>query len=210
MRRETWINTFLTATLLIAFPACSKAPVEPAETAAPESKPLFREMTVPAGTRLKIWTTTSLSTSSTRAGEAFEATLAEPLAIEGKTIAERGTAVRGVVADSNPGGRVKGVARIAVRLTDLEVGTGTEVRTNVVTFYAPRTRKRDAMMIGIGSGVGATIGAIAGGGAGAAIGAGVGGGAGTAGVLATRGKPAVIPAESLLTFTLREPLRVAL
>src|SRR5438093_923834 len=42
---------------------------------------------------------------------------------------------------------------------------------------------------------GSIIGAIAGGGKGAAIGAGVGAGAGGGAVLATRGKPAVIPSE---------------
>jgi hypothetical protein len=87
----------------------------------------------------------------------FEATVAEPLAIDGKTIAERGTTVRGVVADSSRGGRMKGVARFGVRLTELAVGNGTEVRTNVVTHYARRTRKRDAMIIGMGSGVNAAL-----------------------------------------------------
>jgi hypothetical protein len=193
------------AALLAALAGCSKAPVEAVADAA--SKAVNKEVTVPAGTRLKVRTLRTMSTNSANPGAPFEATLAEPLAIDGKTIAERGTTVRGVVADSSRGGRIRGVAHIGVRLTELEVGTGTEVHTNVVTYYARRTRKRDATIIGIGSGVGAAIGAIASGGVGAAIGAGAGGGAGTAGVLMTHGKPAVIPAESLLTFVLREPVR---
>jgi hypothetical protein len=73
---------------------------------------------------------------------------------------------------------------------------------------ARATKGRDAMKIGIGSGVGAAIGAIAGGGMGAAIGAAAGGGAGTGVVLATRGAPAVIPSESVLHFALRSPITV--
>jgi hypothetical protein len=46
-------------------------------------------------------------------------------------------------------------------------------------------------------------------GAGAAIGAGVGGGAGTAHTLATRGEPAVVPAETLLTFRLRSAVNIS-
>jgi hypothetical protein len=62
--------------------------------------------------------------------------------------------------------------------------------------------------VGIGAGVGAAIGAIAGGGKGAAIGAGAGGAAGTGTVLATRGDPAVLPSESLITFKLQAPVTV--
>ncbi len=60
----------------------------------------------------------------------------------------------------------------------------------------------------MGTGAGAIIGAIAGGGKGAAIGAGVGAGAGTAGALATRGDPAVIPAGTVVKFKLTAPITV--
>ena len=42
----------------------------------------------------------------------------------------------------------------------------------------------------------------------AAIGAGAGGAAGTGVVLATRGKPAVVAAESVITFRLNAPVTV--
>ncbi|MCC6862337.1 MAG: hypothetical protein IT158_27425 [Bryobacterales bacterium] len=45
-------------------------------------------------------------------------------------------------------------------------------------------------------------------GIGAGIGAAAGGGTGTAAVLATRGKPAVIPAESVLRFRLTAPVAI--
>jgi hypothetical protein len=130
--------------------------------------------------------------------------------IDARVIAPRGAAVVGRVSDSNPGGRIKGVAHLSVRLTQLRLADGrtVDLQTNTIARKARTTRKRDAAKIGIGSGIGAGIGAIAGGGVGAAIGAGVGGGAGTGYVLATRGLPAVIPSESRLTFRLSNPVTV--
>src|SRR5207248_1746832 len=58
-----------------------------------------------------------------------------------------------------------------------------------------------------GLGIGAIIGAIAGGGKGAAIGAGVGAAGGAGVQVLTRGKNIDVPAESLLTYRLSEPLR---
>ena len=161
-------------------------------------------VTLPAGRSLTLRTTSTLSTKTAQSGEPFSAVLASPLVVNGVTIAGAGANVQGVVAVSNPGGRVKGVAHISLRATRLELANGQSVDllTSSYVKAAPHTKKKDALKIGIGSGIGAAIGAIAGGGKGAAIGAGAGAGAGTGTVLATRGDPAVIPAESLLTLTL--------
>ncbi len=167
-------------------------------------------ITIPAGKSLRIRTATALSTKTARTGEAFSAVLAAPLIVDGVTVARQGATIQGVVTNSHPGGRVKGVASISVRATRLELANGRSVDlvTNSFVQLAPHTKKKDALKIGVGSGVGAAIGAIAGGGSGAAIGAGVGAGGGTGAVLATRGDPALIPAESLLTLTLRRAITV--
>ena len=60
----------------------------------------------------------------------------------------------------------------------------------------------------VGAGIGAAIGAIFGGGKGAAVGAGSGGAAGAGTVLATRGKPVVLPAETRLSFRLQDPVTI--
>jgi hypothetical protein len=91
---------------------------------------------------------------------------------------------------------------------ELENGQTVEIATNTVGQEAKSSAKKDAAKVGIASGVGAAIGAIAGGGRGAAIGAGAGAAGGTGVVLATRGEPAEIPSESVLTFTLRSPITV--
>jgi len=65
---------------------------------------------------------------------------------------------------------------------------------------------RTATYVGGGAAIGAIIGAIAGGGKGAAIGAGVGAGAGAGTQVLTRGKEVRIPAETVVTFRLNQPL----
>ena len=196
-----------TSASLPANPSPSPAVAPPAPPPLPP-KPVT--VTAPTGKAIRVRTASTLSTKTARNGDAFTAVLAEPLVVGGVTIAPRGAAVTGLIADSNPGGRVKGVARIAIRLTRLELAGGRTVDVSTTTFArnAPATKKKDALKIGIGSGIGAAIGALGGGGSGAAIGAGAGAGAGTGAVLLTHGDPAVIPAESLLTFILQRPIAV--
>jgi hypothetical protein len=67
--------------------------------------------------------------------------------------------------------------------------------------------KRTGKYVGGGAVIGAVIGAIAGGGKGAAIGAGAGAAAGAGTQVLTRGKSVNVPAESLLTFRLQQPLQ---
>jgi hypothetical protein len=209
----------ITAVLAVALAGCSKSTdsstvtgLTPETTPAKSSTPLFSKpdpVTLAQGTPLKIRTESMLSTQTANSGDTFSATLTEPLVIEGKEIAPRGARVQGRVVNSDPGGRVKGVASISVRLTQIHVGSkDVAVTTGTVARQAHATKKKDAVKVGIGAGVGAAIGAIAGGGQGAAIGAASGGAAGTGLVLATRGDPAEIPAESVLTFKLTAPVTI--
>jgi hypothetical protein len=155
-------------------------------------------------------TTSVLSTKSAEAGERFTATLAEPLIEGDRVIAPKGATVEGKVVESDDGGKVKGLAEIAITLTSLHTANGeVPISTSSVSRQARATKKKDATKIGIGAGVGAAIGAIAGGGKGAAIGSAAGAGAGTGVVLATKGDPAVFPAESLLTFRLKAPAEIS-
>ena len=169
-----------------------------------------RSVTIPAGTIILVRTNSTLSTKTSRTGEAVFATLQSPLKVGGMVLAPQGAAATLLVADSDSGGRVKGVAKIGLRLTSLSlVGSSRPLTTDIAWRQAHTTKRKDAVKIGILSGVGAAIGALAGGGKGAAIGAGAGAGAGTAVVLSTHGDPAVIPAESVLQFRLQQPITVA-
>ncbi|HWQ56869.1 MAG TPA: hypothetical protein VN442_24490 [Bryobacteraceae bacterium] len=158
---------------------------------------------------MRVRTTSTISTKTAETGAAFTGSLAEPLMSGDTVIAPKGALVHGRVAEADTGGRVSGRARLVVRLTSLEVdGKNVALATDEIAREAESTKKKDATKVGIGAGIGAAIGAIAGGGKGAAIGAAAGGGAGTGAVLATRGDAAVIPAETVLTFTLRSPVTV--
>jgi hypothetical protein len=66
--------------------------------------------------------------------------------------------------------------------------------------------RRTAEMVGGGAVLGTLLGAIAGGGKGAAIGAAAGAAAGAGVQVLTRGKTVRVPAESVLTFRLDQPV----
>jgi len=66
--------------------------------------------------------------------------------------------------------------------------------------------QRTAEMVGGGAVLGTLLGAVAGGGRGAAIGAIAGAAAGAGAQVLTRGKTVNVPAETVLTFRLDQPL----
>jgi hypothetical protein len=224
MDRNRWMifsAAGLLATAAIFTSGCSSKTTEatPEEQALAEKEGTFRNpfsapkpppIVLAEGTTLRVRTTTAVSTKSHRAGDRFSATLLDPLVVDGQVVAPGGADVSGVVAEADPGGRVKGVAYLAVRLTEIGTANGqrVDIRTNSIARQARTTKKKDATKIAVGSGVGAAVGAIAGGGRGAAIGAAAGGGAGTGVVLATRGDPAVLPSESVLQFRLTAPVTI--
>lgn len=193
----------------VAGDARGSAASSPATASVAPPPPAPKPVTVPAGTPVVVRTAAALSTKDAKDGEGFRATLEKPLVVDGVTIAARGAEVEGVVVESDPGGRVKGVAQIGIALRSLQTAAGkVEIQTGAHVAEAKSSVKKDVTRGAIMTGVGAAIGAIAGGGKGAAVGAGVGAGAGTATAVATRGEPAVIPAESVLTFRLKQPVTV--
>ena len=163
-----------------------------------------------AGTPLKIRTTSLLSTKNSSVGGKFAASLEAPLTVDGVLVAGKGAEVEGLITEADDGGRVKGRAEITVTLRRLTTADGRtiDIRTDSESRTAQSGVKKDAMKVGVASGIGAAIGAIAGGGKGAAIGAGVGAAGGTGVVLATKGDAAQIPAETVLTFKLTAPVTV--
>jgi hypothetical protein len=185
-------------------------PPPPSETKPIAPPRVAKTVTIPAGTLLSARVDEKLSSSTSQTGDSFRATLDNPLVIDGAVVAERGARIEGRVAESDRGGKVKGTATLALELVRLNTSDGQRVRlqTEGFTKVAEKSTKKDAMKVGIGAGLGAAIGAIAGGGKGAAIGAGVGGAAGTGAVMTTRGEAAEVPAETRLTFRLKEPITI--
>jgi hypothetical protein len=171
-----------------------------------------QEFTLPAGTVVPVRTTTELSTARLSNGSAFDALLERDLTSGGTVLAKAGTRVTGFVVSSDPGGRVKGTASLSVGVRSVVGAKGQVIAltTDSYAVDAASTKKKDAVRTGVATGIGAIIGGLAGGGSGAAIGAGVGAGAGVGVNAATRGEPAVIPAEELIEFRLTSPVTVVI
>jgi len=210
-----------TLVLLFNF-GCSGPSVTSSDSTGMESKalgvaqsevaPSKAEETLAAGTVIRAFLEHSLSTENNVAGDPFSMKVVESLKIDDKMIVPIGSTIKGVVAESARSGRVKGRAEMALRFTELILPNGKSyaIQAASVSHIAPATKKRDAMVIGGGAGLGALVGGIAGGGKGAGIGAASGAGAGTGVVLATRGKETGFSAGLALNVKLTEPLKMKL
>jgi len=205
----------LVTTLAVCLIGCNRQPSASADStngsaaAVPNKQVPEAKSVIPAGTRLRVALTNAVSSDKSRPGDSFTGVLAEPVVIDGETLLEKGTQVRGRVVDAKGSGRVKGRAVIQLTLTEIMYeGNSLNISTKPYSAVAESTKKRDAAIIGGGAGVGAAIGALAGGGKGALIGAGVGGGAGTATVLATKGKEIRYSPETRIPFTLARSVEI--
>jgi hypothetical protein len=165
-------------------------------------------LTLPAGSVIQIRTSDFLSSDKNQKGDQFIATLAQPIVIDGWVVMRRGQTITGQVTDAAKAGRVKGVSRLQLDLSQLTLVDGQllSIRTQLLNATAGTSNGRDAAAIGLTTGTGAAIGAAAAGGPGAAIGAGAGFVASVTGVLLTRGKPTIITPETLLTFKTEQPV----
>jgi hypothetical protein len=144
----------------------------------------------------------TVSSEHSTAGDTFNASLSEPLVVDGLVIAERGARVTGRIVDVQKAGRFSGTSSLELELSTLFTSDGQKIAisTDPWTRRGDSSRSGEAAKIGGGAALGAIIGAVAGGGAGAAIGAGVGGIAGAGTVAATRPKPANVPSETIVRF----------
>jgi len=173
--------------------------------------PTGRDVTLPAGTPLRVVLDTGVRSDTSRVEDAVHAHLAHPIVIHGQTVLAEGTRVSGAVVDATRSGRVKGLAHVSVRFDTL-TPRGDEARYRIQTAAIRRTaqstKKKDALEIAAPAAGGAVIGALIGGKKGAAIGTAAGGGAGTAAVLATRGKEVHLARGTALTLRLSEPVTI--
>lgn len=159
---------------------------------------------IPSGTAVHVRVDEAIDTRRNRAGDEFSATLSEPIEVDGLVMVPEGTEFSGHVTTAAASGRLKGRAFIGLRLDSFRLnGRQYPVETSSVERVSASHKKRNAILIGGGAGLGAAIGAIAGGGKGALIGAGAGAGAGTVGAAATGKRQVGIGAETPLRFALR-------
>ena len=168
-----------------------------------------KPLVVPADTAIEVVLDESLSSKTATPGQAFDATVETPIEIDGKVAIPKGARARGTVKDAKAAGRFKGASLLELGLKSVEINGKTyDITTSAPSFSHKGKGKRTAVAVGGGAGLGALIGGLAGGGKGAAIGAAAGAGAGTAGAAFTGKADVVLPAETALTFKLKEPLEI--
>lgn len=180
------------------------APMPAAAAPAPPPEPV--KLTVPAGSKVTVVVTQQLSAKNNNVGDPFTGELASAMTTSGGSVVfGKGTPVQGTVVAAKGRGKFKGEGNLAIQVSSIG---GHAVTTSSYLKQEKGKGKRSAALIGGGGGAGALIGGLAGGGKGALIGGLAGAGAGTAGAALTGNKDIVIPAESVVTFTLQSPITV--
>lgn len=178
----------------------------PAASTQPPAEPEFREVTIPAGTRLNVTLRTSVASDTSEIEDEVRGTLANAIVVDGVTAVPAGSEVIGTVREAKRSGRVKGRASVAFRFERLVVrDERLPIRTSTVSIQAEANRRDDVKKGVIGGAAGAVVGGIVGGGDGAAIGAGVGA---TGAIVATRGDEVRLDAGTAVNTSLQQPLTV--
>lgn len=169
----------------------------------------IRAETIAAGTTIPVRTDDAIDARDAGDGRVYSGVVDRDVLDENNRIAiPRGSDVELMVRD---------IGHHTLAL-DIEAVVVNGERYGVTTYDVTRhgndkdnvgVNKRTGKFVGGGALFGTILGAVAGGGKGAGIGALAGGAAGAVGQVATRGKRVYLPSESVLTFQLREPLRLA-
>ncbi|MFY9700880.1 MAG: hypothetical protein WCB56_15480 [Terriglobales bacterium] len=179
---------------------------------------------LPTGTAVKMKLETTLATFSSKAGDPFSARVTEPLVMDGKTVIPIGTTVEGRVTKTNEPRRIAGKPTIAIfpenlvlpngdrfmlsaSLVDTNAGRGSDVNSEG-QFKGDGHDAKDLTEIGMGTGGGMLIGALAGGGKGFLIGGMIGA---TVTVTHWLGKhrSATLPAGTELVMELNRPMTMS-
>ena len=184
-------------------------PTAPATAQNPSPTPAPQPIILPAGTVLSVRTNEAVGSKTSKTGDKFTASVAEPVVYKGQTAIPSRSAVAGVVEAAQQGGKIKGSSSLSLKLVSLTV-KGVQYPISTGSFLQEGKGKggRTAKLGAGGAAAGAVVGGIAGGGKGALIGSAVGGGAGVAGSAFTGNKELSIPAETVLQFKLAQPLRL--
>jgi hypothetical protein len=193
--------------------APSAAPVAEASQPAPPPAlpppPQPTPVTVPAGADVRVRTIDAISSESGQPGQTYQASLAAPIVVEDTVVVQQGATVFLQVTGAKQAGKIKGSSELTLALDHLIYHDQTyPLASSAVQQIGESRGKQTAKRAGLGAAIGAGIGAIAGGGKGAAIGAGIGGGGAMAYQAFTKGKAVNVPSETLLDFTLAQPVTI--
>lgn len=164
-------------------------------------------VTVPVDTAIMIRMVDSVNSETSRLGQTFQASLDEPIYVDGRQVIPRGAEVLTKLVDDQRAGKLQGKTVLTLALSQISIdGRYLDVTSTDVQKAAASQTGRTAKVAGGTAALGAIVGAIAGGGKGAAIGAGSGAALGGATQIFTNGPQVKIPSETRLTFRLQAPL----
>jgi len=178
-------------------------------------------MSLPAGTALKVKLENTLSTFSSKEGDPFSGRLTEAVMLGGKTVIPLGATVQGRVTKINEPRRIAGKPTIGIfpetvvlpngerymlnaAVVDTNLRNGTDVNTEG-QFKGAGHDGKDLTEIGFGTGGGMLVGGLIGGGKGILIGGTIGATATVAHWLGKK-RSAVLPAGTELVMELSRPL----
>lgn len=160
-----------------------------------------RELRLPEGTSIQVRLAHALSSRTARREDRVDASVAEPVRADGVLALPAGTQMRGVVRAVEPAQRPSKAGRVEIEFDSVYLDpTRLEMRGRVAEI---RESGDQAKKAGIGAVVGGVLGGILGGRNGAIAGILVGGGGA---VVATKGEDVELPAGTVLTVRLEQPL----
>jgi hypothetical protein len=187
----------------------SKQPTAPSAIEEDEVAKSSSSVTIPAGTRISIRTIDAIDSTKNHVGDRFQASLEEPLSVDGRVVVPKGADVYGRLEESKETGTFTGRSELKLELTGIVVrGQNVPLITGKYELSGKSKGESTAKRTVGGAAIGSIIGALAGGGKGAAVGAGAGAGVGAGSEIITKGDQVKIPSETLLDFTLQQSVTI--
>ena len=187
----------------------SKQPSAPSATAQDEVAKSVPSVTIPAGMQISVRTIDAIDSTKNRVGYRFQASLEQPLWLDGNIVVPKGADVYGRLDESKETGTFAGRSQLRLQLTGIVVnGQTLPLVTGEYEVSGKSKGESTAKRTVGGAAIGSLIGALAGGGKGAAIGAGTGAGVGAGSEIITKGDQVKIPSETLLDFTLEQSVTI--
>ena len=179
------------------------------------------QTSLPTGTALKMKLENTLTTFSSKAGDPFQARVTEAVIVDGRTVIPVGATVQGRVTKTSEPRRIAGKPTIAIFPENLVLPNGERFMLNATLvdtnrgrssdvnqegqFKGPGHDGKDLTEVGMGTGGGMLIGALAGGGKGLLIGGAIGATA-TVSHWLSKHRSAMLPAGTELVMELSRPM----
>ena len=168
--------------------------------------------TIPTGTELVVRPNEEINSQATSRDRTYSAVIDRDIMDSSGALAiPRGSPAQLVIRDVSTGGTF-GTPELALDIQSVDIGGQRFLVSTQNLEQRGRggigANRRTGEMVGGGAVLGTVLGAIAGGGKGAVLGAIAGAAAGGAVQVLTRGKEVKVPAETVLTFRLDQPMQL--